>query len=75
MGLRAAMPRLSKVDRGRAMGMLESGLNQTDVVQRLGVHRTTIKRLWVLFNTAVSIDDRPRPGQRRATTPRQDRFI
>ena len=69
------MPRLSKVDRGRAIGMLESGLNQTDVARRLGVHRTTIARLWVRFNTTGSIDDRPRPGQRRATTPGQDRYI
>ena len=27
------------------------------------------------FNTTGSIDGRPRPGQRRATTPRQDRYI
>ena len=69
------MPMLSKVDRGRAIGMLESELNQTDVARRLGVHRTTIARLWVWFNTTGSIDDRPRPGQRHATTQDQDRYI
>ena len=69
------MPWLSKVDRGCALGMLESGPKQTDVAQRSGVHRTTIARLWVCFNTRGSFDDRPRPGQRRATTTLQDRYI
>ena len=39
------------------------------------MHRTTIARLWNRFNTTGSTDDRPRPGQRRATTPHQDRYI
>ena len=69
------MSRLSKINRERAIGMLQSGLYQTDVARRLGVHRTTIARLWNRFNTTGSTDDRPRPGQRRATTPRQDRYI
>ena len=69
------MPRLSKINKERAIGMLQSGLYQTDVARRLGVHRTTIARLWNRFNTTGSTDDRPRPGQRRATTPRQDRYI
>ena len=55
--------------------MLQGGLKQTDVARRLGVHRTTIARLWSRLNTTGSTDDRPRPGQRRATTPRQDRYI
>ena len=69
------MPRLSKNDRERAIGMLLGGLSQTDVARRLGVHRTTIARLWNRFTTTVSTDDRPRPGQRQAMTPRQDRYI
>ena len=69
------MPRLSKVDRECAIGMLQGGLKQTDVARRLGVHRTTIARLLSRFNTTGSTGDRPRPGQRRATTPRQDRYI
>ena len=69
------MQRLSKINRDRAIGMLQSGLYQTDVARRLGVHRTTIPRLWNRFNTTGSTDDRPRPGQRRAMTPRQDRYI
>lgn len=69
------MPRLSKNDRERAIGMLQSGLYQTDVARRLGVHRTTIARLWSRFNTTGSTDDRPRLGQPRATTQRQDRYI
>ena len=68
------MPRLSIINRECAIGMLQSGLYQTDVARRLGVHRTTIARLWNHFNTTGSTDDRPRPGQLRATTPRQDRY-
>ena len=73
--LLAEMPRLSKNDRERAIGMLLGGLSQTDVARRLGVHRTTIARLWNRFTTTGSTDDRPRPGQRQAMTPRQDRYI
>ena len=69
------MPRLSKINRERAIGMLQSGLYQTDFARRLGVHRTTIARSWNRSNTTGSTDDRPRPGQRCATTPRQDRYI
>ena len=55
------MPRLSKVERERAVGMLQGGSKQTDVTRRLGVHRTTIARLRSRFKTTGSTDDRPRP--------------
>ena len=49
--------------------MLQGGTKQTDVARRLGVHRTTIARLWSRFNTTGSTNDSIRPGQRRTTTP------
>ena len=41
----ADMPRLDKVNRERAIGMLDAGLSQVEVARRFGVHRTTINRL------------------------------
>ena len=73
--LMVKMPWLSKNDRECATGMLESGRYQTNVVQRFGVHRTTISRLWDRFTTTGSTDDRTQPGQHRITTPRQERYI
>ena len=53
------MPWLFKNDRECATGMLESRRYQTNIVQRFGVHRTTIARLWDRFTTTGSTDDRP----------------
>ena len=39
------------------------------------MHRTNIARLWNRLSTTGSTDDRHRTGQRRVTTPRQDRYI
>ena len=50
------MPQISKVDRGRAVGMHDSGLTQTNIGQRLWMHRTTIERLWILVNITGSIE-------------------
>ena len=52
------MPRLSKNDRERAIGLLESGHYETGVTQRLDVHhRTTIVSLSDRFNTTGSSDN------------------
>ena len=50
------MPQISKVDRGRAIGMHDSGVNQTNIAQRLWMHRTTIERLWIRVNITGSIE-------------------
>ena len=42
------MLRMSKNDREHEVGMLESGCLKTDIMQRLGVYRTTIARLWAV---------------------------
>ena len=69
------MPHLSAVERERALGMLTGGMSQRDVARRLHCHHTTISHLQQRFQlTGVSVD-RPRPGQLRLTTPRQDAFI
>lgn len=69
------MPRLLQNDRWRAVGMLQSGLSQREVAQRLNVHINTIGRLSNRFNRTRSTSDRPRSGRPRVTTARQDRYI
>ena len=69
------MPRLDKVNRGRAIGMLDAGLSQGEVARRFGMHRTTINRLVGRLRTIQSTDDRQRSGRPRVTSHVQDRYI
>jgi len=48
------MPRLSKEDRERAIGMLQVGKPKPQVAQRFGSTVRTISRLWHCFNQTVS---------------------
>ena len=69
------MPRLSEVDRERAMGMLEGGLSKRDVARRVGCHVATIYRLEDRVRETGTTKDRPRSGRPRVTSARQDRRI
>ena len=69
------MPRLSALERERALGMLTGGMSHRAVARPLNCHHTTITHLQQRFQqTGVSVD-RPRPGQPSVTIPRQDAFI
>lgn len=72
---RAQMPRLDNASRERAIGMLQSGLTQSDVARHFNVARITIYRLWNRFQTFNATADRPRSGRPRITTARQDQVI
>lgn len=69
------MPRLSREQRLRALGMVEAGLSYSDIARRMGCSQPTIRNLVERHNTTGSVDDRPRPGRERVTTPDQDRYI
>ena len=69
------MPRLPQDQRDRALGMFQAGLSQRRIARTLGVHVSTVNRLILRHNTTDSTRDRPRPGQPRVTTPRQDRNL
>lgn len=69
------MPRLTPPERERAIGMLQSGTSSREIARRLHCSHTTILRLNTRFTQTGSTRDRPRPGQRRVTTARQDRQI
>ena len=69
------MPRLSSVDRERAIGMLNSNVPSADVARQFGVSPTTITRLRDRLQQTGATADRPRSGRPRVTTPGQDRHI
>jgi len=69
------MPRLSQGQRHHALGLAEGGVPITQIAQRMGCTRRTIQRLIERQQETGSVDDRPRPGRERVTTPGQDRHI
>ena len=69
------MPRLSNTERERAVGMLQGNISMRTVARRLNCHPSTISRLQQRLRLTGSTIDRPRPGQPRVTTPRQDGYI
>jgi len=64
------MPRLSKEDRERAIGMLQVGQPKHQVAQCFGCTVRSIHRLWNRFNQTGSTSDHPRSGRPRVITPR-----
>ena len=69
------MPRLSAVQRERAIGRLDAGERPNDVARTFGVHVSTIQRLRARFQATNSTADRPRSGRPRVTNRRADRYI
>ena len=55
--------------------MLARGDNVSNVSRAFGCHRNTIIRLRHRFQQTGGVADRRRPGRRRVTNPRTDRFI
>lgn len=69
------MPRLSQIQRERAIGLLQAGQLSADVARRFRVHITTIRRLRQRLQDTGTTADRRRSGRPRVTTPNQDRNI
>ena len=69
------MRRVCVMDRERAVGMLQAGSRVGDVARRFRVHPSTINRLRQRFHLKGSTSERPKSGQPRVTTPRDDRHI
>ena len=69
------MPRLTKEQRLRAIGMLEAGRRHRDVAAHFGVARITVSRLAIRYRTTGSVNDRRRSGRPRVTTRAQDRYM
>jgi len=69
------MPRLSNIERERAIGMLMANISQVAVARTLGCRRATINDLWQRYQQTGSTGDRQRPGHPRVTTAAEDRHI
>lgn len=69
------MPRLTGIERERAVGMIDQGASHVDVARRFGCARITITRLMQRLRQTGQTSDRPRSGRPRVTTPREDRYI
>ena len=67
--------KLSIAERWQAVGMSQTGLSNRRVAQRVGVHHSVIDRLMDRFQATGTVEDRPRSGRPRKTTPREDRLI
>ena len=66
------MRRLSRVERSRAVGMLQIGAKQAAVARTLNVSQSMIIRLWARHRQTRNVDDRRCWG---ASTIQQDRVI
>ena len=55
--------------------MLEAGMSVTAVARQIGVHHSTVSRLWSRWVATGSHRDRRRSGRPRITTAAQDRDI
>ena len=69
------MPRLSREERLIALGMIQANRSYSEVARHFGCTRRTISNLVERNAETGSVDDRPRPGRERVTTPEQDRYI
>lgn len=63
---------LQRNRRWMALGQIQAGVSYQRVANLYGVHRSTISRLHQRYRATGTVRDRPRPGQRRVTTARQD---
>lgn len=69
------MGRLTMVERERAVGMLQAGMNCATIARQMAVSKSTLTRLAQRLQTTGHIRDRPRSGRPRETTPAQDRHM
>ncbi len=69
------MPRLSNLDRGRALAMLQTGRTQSQVALKFGVSQNTINNLARRYQETSNVADRPRSGCPIVTTVQTDRRI
>ena len=69
------MPRLSQIERERAVGMAQQGATNAAIARTFGCTRATVVRLLQRLGQTGSTKDRSRSGRPRVTTPAEDRHI
>ena len=69
------MPRMSNLDRARAIGLSEAGWTKRAIARRFGVTHVTILNLLRKFEETGDVKDRPKSGRPKTTTPIEDQHI
>lgn len=69
------MPRLTAIQRERAIGMAQHGATHVAIARTFGYTRVCISRLMQRLRQTGQTLDRPRSGRPRVTTPVEDRHI
>ena len=69
------MTKLAHVEREHAIGLLKANVTPSVVAKRFRCHVRTIGRLKNHFQQIGTTSHRPRPGRRRVSTRRQDRYF
>ena len=71
------MPRrsITLFNRARIIALIQEGLTQTAVANRLGVNQSDVPRGWRRYQQTHSVSDRLWTGRPRSTTAAQDRFV
>ena len=66
------MPRLTPEQRWIAIGMFQTGVTQADIAEHFGCSQPCISNLIHRYLTTGIVNDAPRSGRPRVTTPNQD---
>ena len=69
------MPRLRRIDRERAVGMVQARMTHQAVADHYNVSRITISRLVIRLRQTGSTNDRHRNDIPRVTSQRQDKHL
>lgn len=67
--------KLNDFDRGRAIAWVQNGVSKREVARRLEVSISVIVRLTERLNATGNVQERPRSGRPKCTTPREDRLV
>lgn len=67
--------RLSNLERGKVYGLAEAGWTQYQIAAELNCTTKTVRELLKKIENRESLEDAPRSGRPKATTPREDRTI
>jgi len=67
--------RLSLLERGTAVGLDKAGLNQYEIAGDLDCATKSVRELLKKVEVTNQLEDKPRTGRPKLTTPREDRSI
>ncbi|KAJ4444631.1 hypothetical protein ANN_06427 [Periplaneta americana] len=67
--------RIQTFDRVQIVVLLSASHTQQDVADRLNVAQSSVSKVSRMYRESGNVNDRPRSGRPRVTTPRQDRYL